>query len=314
MAQAITEVEKTKSSTAAALRFGIVELTIAIIGLVFVRRQVYLSGQFQEMLLHWQEYAMLILLFADGLIRGAHTYPFVHELADKRRTRFMKFFLPFVFFLFVACSSLCDKLNTACIRSELWRDAGLLVLAAGIYLSWSAQKTKPRELLDALMAASSAQEDNTSEKNKSKQETANSDSQSVGENIEQEHSLESPTELEPSSGKNVPDAESEKPEMEGTISGGSTISTERDKNTICSSIKTSGIWDSLRYPERFAILVELIGISIALSAWMPLLTIPGLLILFKWELTEIETQRIKALSQAYIEYQQRSWLLIPYVY
>ena len=312
MAQAITKVKKTKSSTAAALRFGIVELTIAIIGLVFVRRQVYLSGQFQEMLLHWQEYAMLIMLFADGVIRGAHTYPFVHELADKRRTKFMKFFLPFVFFLFVACSSLCDKLNTACIRSELWRDAGLLILSFGIYLSWSAQKTKPRELLDAMLVGSAQQDDNNG-----KEETisnSNSGSQSEEKDRELEHSVESPTKLEPPNRDNVSDAVSAKLEMDGTTSGESISSQETGKNSICSSINTTGIWDSLRYPERFAVLVELIGISIALSAWMPLLTIPGLLILFKWELTEIETQRVKALSQSYIDYQQRSWLLIPYVY
>lgn len=376
---------KAKSSTALALRFGIVELTIAIIGLVFVRRQVYLSGQFAEMLLHWQEYALLVFLFIDGLIRGAHTYPFIHELSDKRRNRFMQFFLPFVFFLFVACSSLCDKLNTACIRAEWWRDAGLVILAAGIYLSWRAQETKPAELRK-IMQEIAVEKQETNLKSESVAETnaqeatVNSVEEkgdafsegvdvSVGttgsvttstENLEDEHQIirsTEPTEEKSESHRGesnvlaanfAPGAEKEAagstnladvPTIEEAMIPAEPVEDDLTKqedfvsaeqvpevptidetvaapaNAVATaSLETIGIWNSIRYPERFAILIELIGISLTLSAWMPLLSIPGLIILFKWELTEIEALRTNGLAKAYQQYQERTWLLIPYVY
>jgi protein-S-isoprenylcysteine O-methyltransferase Ste14 len=51
-----------------------------------------------------------------------------------------------------------------------------------------------------------------------------------------------------------------------------------------------------------------------LSAWLPLLTLPGLVVMFKWELSDVEEFRISQFGQKYLRYKEKSWLLIPYLY
>ncbi|MBX9572783.1 MAG: hypothetical protein K2X77_28055, partial [Candidatus Obscuribacterales bacterium] len=83
---------------------------------------------------------------------------------------------------------------------------------------------------------------------------------------------------------------------------------------VFSASDLSGPWKYLRYPTRTSILVELIGLSMALAAWLPIFTLPGLIILFKWELADLEAFRISQFGDEYVKYKSRSWYLVPYVY
>ncbi|MBX9570395.1 MAG: hypothetical protein K2X77_15970, partial [Candidatus Obscuribacterales bacterium] len=140
-----------KSGFAGLLRFALIEVLVVLIGIVFVRREVYLGGHFGEMVLHWQEYAILGLSFIDGMVRGQtralYSSPF--------RKKVLRYFLPFALFLYVACASLCDKLNVGCLREEWFRDLGLFIMGGGVILLIVAQRSRPRALLTSQFGVAS---------------------------------------------------------------------------------------------------------------------------------------------------------------
>lgn len=285
------------SGIALLLRFALIEVVVVLLGIVFVRREVYLGGHFGEMVLHWQEYAVLALSFVDGLVRGQaralSTSPF--------RKRSLQFFLPFSLFLFVSCASLCDKLKVGCIREEWFRDIGLFIMGGGIILLILTQRTSPQALLKAAStqesAAITASESTVSALPESKPGTV---SEAVSTATEEETpalGLDKSLETEPSSVPPTP----------------TVVSSDEAKQTFCSA-DLKGPWRYLRYPSRTAILLELIGLSMALAAWMPIFTLPGLIILFKWEIADLESFRIHEFGDDYLKYKESSWYLVPYVY
>lgn len=73
-------------------------------------------------------------------------------------------------------------------------------------------------------------------------------------------------------------------------------------------------WRQLRYPERFALLFMLFGMSFVLSSWMPILALPGVFIALKWELADIEAFRIREIGDPYLAYRKESWSLLPFIY
>ena len=307
-----------KSGIAEILRFALIEVVVVLIGIEFVRREVYLGGHFGEMVLHWQEYAVLALAFVDGLVRGQtralYSSPF--------RKRILRYFLPFALFLYVACSSLCDKLNVACIRAEWFRDIGLCIMGGGIVFLIIAQRTRPKAFQLSGVARSKPE-------NLAEPESSNA-------SLEQEND---PTKLESEAAK--PELEAEKSEREAgkpaseapkseseTAKPGMALPdnseeparpadllnpAEPDPEPLNAS-EIRGPWRYLRYPTRTAILLELVGLSMALAAWMPVFTLPGLIILFKWELSDLEAFRISQLGDEYVKYKNSSWYLVPFVY
>src|SRR5204862_242984 len=152
------------------------------------------------------------------------------------RKRFLRYLLPVTLFLFVACGSLCARINVACIRQEWWRDAGLVLLTGGVcLLSWQ-QHTCPQELDKEMLPAVAAVEAEPAE--------------NAGCPAGQDHSgsgSDAGTALPRESGGNEAKAEGS-PEAE---------------------IQARGPWKLIRYPDRSSTLVELVGLSMALSAWMP---------------------------------------------
>lgn len=239
------------SARTVALRVGLAELLIVLAGLIFVRKEVYLAGRFSSMFLPWQEYALLALIFCDGVLRGLAEIEGQGQYPGPFKERSLCYLLPIILFLFVSCAALCDKMNVACIQAEWWRDTGLAIFASGIFLSRWEQRTRPKEL---------------------KLEKASFD-------LADECARVSNT-----AGGAVPE------------------------------IQAQGPWKLLRYPDRSSILLEFVGISMALAAWVPLLTLPGLIVVFKWELADLEALRISQFGENYLSYTRNSWFLIPYIY
>lgn len=254
-----------------ALRVGLLELAITLLALVFVRREIYVAAQFKSLLLPWQEYVMLAFMFAAGYLRGYGELQGKGLLISPFRLKSLRYLIPITLFLFVACASLCERVNIACVRQDWWRDLGLLILGSGVYLLAWQQKTRPPEL-----------------------------------------------EIEPA---RIPDFSSSEDQQnqlqtEQDSLPGVSESTEDDEILARAKkeISAEGPWKILRYPDRCSVLLELIGISMTLSAWMPLLCLPGLIIAFKWEIADLENSRIKQIGEKYNEYRKNSFHLIPYVY
>lgn len=329
-----------KFGIAGLFRFAIIEVLVVLIGMVFVRREVYMGGHFGEMVLHWQEYALLALSFIDGLVRGQtralYSSPF--------RKKVLRYFLPFALFLYVACSSLCDKLNVGCIREEWFRDLGLGIMGGGLILLIIAQRTRPNALLTArfvqdqtsinppgdgaittgpvtrnLNASQLSEEGAAEGKAVTAAENKVEDADPVVEK-DSDPKTEAESELKPgepeSSPKTGPTANQDAKPSSSDPSGQTDLRLEAQvpPEHAFLSDHVRGPWRYLRYPTRTAILLELIGISMSLAAWMPIFTLPGLIILFKWELADLEAFRISQFGDEYVKYKNRTWYLVPYVY
>jgi protein-S-isoprenylcysteine O-methyltransferase Ste14 len=234
-----------------ALRFGLLELLIVLVGILYVRKELYMSHQFKFMLLSWQQYVLLLLMFADGVLRAEPETADKANCASPFRTRFLAYFWPVTVFLFVACASLCDRINVACIRDEWWRDSGLALVGAAVLLLGWQQRTCPAEFRSGPAAAP------------------------------------------PPESAAVPP-----PESAAAPPG----------------LNVEGPWKWLRYPDRSSILLELAGITMVLCSWLPLWTLPGLAIVFKWELEDLERLRISQFGEKYMTYKKKTWFLIPFIW
>jgi protein-S-isoprenylcysteine O-methyltransferase Ste14 len=314
-----------------AIRFGLLELLVVLVGLTFVRKEVYLHAKFSSMILHWQEYALLVLMFADGVFRGFGEIQGQARYASPFRKKYLRFLLPATLFLFVSCSSLCDKLNVMCIHDEWWRDIGVVFLAAGVFLSAWSHLNRPKGLEAAIPAPKNELESVAEDERKIDAAASNTDA--AASNAAAASSKTGDAEA-------MKKTEGESADLDATTSDSSTpdssisdseeVSIEKQKSEIDQTpeseqepedifadkedIKTTGPWSLLRYPGRTALLLELVGISMTLSAWLPLLTLPGLVVMFKWELSDVEEFRISQFGQKYLRYKEKSWLLIPYLY
>jgi protein-S-isoprenylcysteine O-methyltransferase Ste14 len=76
----------------------------------------------------------------------------------------------------------------------------------------------------------------------------------------------------------------------------------------------SGPHKVVRYPDASGELLALAGLPLVFNAWLPLLALPGVIILLKWFISDQESFRISQLGEPYLEYRKRTWNLIPYVY
>lgn len=304
---------------AEALKVGLLELIVVLAGLIFVRKEVYLAGNFRAMILHWQEYALLALMLIDGICRGFGELQGQAAYSSPFRKRYLKYLLPATLFLFVSTSSLCDKLNAAAIHEEWFRDLGLAILASGVYLCAWSQNTKPVELeaeielsveeksgLEPVDEESPEKESNVPDVGRAEESKKTSDEKSVKKPLGE-------SEKKDDEAKQTHDDESEIT-SDQMRSEKSDDESSVDPDETSAEITTQGPWNKLRYPGRTAVLLELIGISMTLSACLPLLTLPGLFVVFKWELADVEAFRISQFGQKYLNYRKRSWFLIPYIY
>jgi protein-S-isoprenylcysteine O-methyltransferase Ste14 len=70
----------------------------------------------------------------------------------------------------------------------------------------------------------------------------------------------------------------------------------------------------LRHPDAAGKLLSLLGLPFVFNCWIPVLALPGVLILLKWYISDQEAFRISQLGEPYLEYRKKTWNLIPYLY
>ncbi|MBY0357606.1 MAG: hypothetical protein K2W82_06360 [Candidatus Obscuribacterales bacterium] len=193
-----------------ALRGGFFEFVLVLAAMIFIRKEVYLHGEFSTLLLSTYEYAVLAICFLDGYIRGGNPF----------RLRVLRIILPVAFFFYVACAELSFKLNAAAIHLEWLRDSGLALMVISLVLSiWSRVTVLP-----------------------------------------------------------------------------------------------AGPWRWLRFPDYFAALLMLMGLTLGLGSWLPLFALPGFFVAGKWEAADLESFRISQMGDSYLEYRKRTWCLFPFIY
>ncbi len=303
-----------RSGNAALFRIALIELAIVMAALVFVRKEVYTSGQFKALIFCWQEYVLLVLVLLDGFMRGFLISK--GRNSSPLRNRTLAAVLGVALFLFVACSSLCDKLNVACFHFDWYRNLGLSVLASGLALAYWTERTRPPQLVLKEKAITVLSDPEKNQPNASTTGSADGDYPHVVRAADWVETADQVPSEEFAKAAGSTDSierliDEREPKGDDDEPAESTSITEQESST---NINIIGPWKWIRYPDRTSILIELIGISLTLSAWMPLLTLPGLLILFKWETADIEESRVAELGESYRKYKKRTWFLIPFLY
>jgi len=70
----------------------------------------------------------------------------------------------------------------------------------------------------------------------------------------------------------------------------------------------------LRHPDAAGQLLILLGIPLVFNSWIPLLALPGVIVLLKWHISDQEAFRISQIGEPYLEYRKGTWNLIPFIY
>ena len=87
---------------------------------------------------HWQELVFFALCIVGGGVSGAVGFSLSPGERELRRQRTIVWAGAGFFFLYEACSALCEKLQLGALNFELWRNLGLALLFAGAILRvWS---------------------------------------------------------------------------------------------------------------------------------------------------------------------------------
>lgn len=70
----------------------------------------------------------------------------------------------------------------------------------------------------------------------------------------------------------------------------------------------------LRHPDAAGQVLILLGIPLIFNSWIPLLALPGVIVLLKWHISDQEAFRISQIGDPYLEYRKGTWNLIPFIY
>ncbi len=70
----------------------------------------------------------------------------------------------------------------------------------------------------------------------------------------------------------------------------------------------------VRHPEAAGALLALAGLPLVFACWLPLLSLPGIIVLLKWHIADRESFLISQFGSSYLEYRKKSWNLIPFIY
>ncbi len=275
-----------------ALRVGVAQVLLIIGGMIFIRRDVYLQGNVSSLLLHWQETWVCGAMFVDGIIRGAYGLgPYISPF----RKRILRFGLPAALFFYSSCATLCIKLHVATLDYEWARDIGVAILGVALVINLLLSLRLPVFVrgAEASMVMTARDKDE----------------------FEVDETNDSPIAInEPAEAASGEAASANEPSQIATSIKPDITTNENVKLEPAEKFEVLGIWKYLRYPDRFAILLMLSGLSLAMGAWMPLLALPGLFVAFKWEIGDLESYRTSQFGEAYLNYRKTSWALLPFIY
>lgn len=298
-----------------AVRFAIFELALFMLGMLFVRREIWQLHATTFTINFWQEGLLIPLSALDGAITGG----FSSRARNVQNTPAYKGLLlwatPLFFFLYVGCSALCERLIVGVFPTavhEPVRTIGLGIVLAGMFVRLWSQFSAPSQLQPSRSEAATRPHDGEP---KPSAEPTRTESTTPTEPTPAPDS----TPLTGEAPTRGPDDEP-KSTVESTPTTPTTptetappISSPPD-NIDSAQIFPLGPHKILRHPDASGQLLSLCGLPLVFNAWLPLMALPGIIILLKWHISDQEAFRISQLGDPYLEYRKKTWNLIPYVY
>lgn len=285
-------------------------------GILFVRREIWTLHVFDLSMPHWQEGLLLPLAAIHGGISGSFNARRREDEHAPTYGKFLKFGVPVFFVLYVACAALCERLAKGVFPggAEIWRAAGLVLVVCGIALHLWAHVTTERPEVVRL------QPDSTGRGGKSDEPAAQQGEAVPGEAVPGEAV---PAQNQRASGDSAVDAVIEKiaaalPQPTGTSRaagrGGAAGTAAGSDDQVSGVWSAGGPYRLVRYPDAAGKLLALCGIPLCFNAWLPLLAVPGIVILLKWHISDQESYRISQLGEPYVQYRKHTWHFLPFVY
>ncbi len=256
------------------VRPAILEVTLFLLGMLFVRREIWQLHASTFAIVYWQQGLLIPLIALDGAMTGAFSSRTRNVENAPAYKGMLRWGTPVFFFLYVGCAALSERLAIGVFPTainEYVRNLGVVIVIAGLYLRLWAYRTRPIQLIA----------ENTEEANLAKPAD--------------EAVLTAAPAIEVSA------ADREAAELAADA-----------KNF--SEIVPSGPHKLLRHPDAAGKLLALCGIPLVFNSWLPLLALPGIIILLKWYISDQEAFRISQLGEPYLDYRKRTWNLIPYLY
>jgi hypothetical protein len=287
------------AKTRRAIRAAAAELLYMMIGVLFVRREIWQLHVFDVSMPYWQEGMLLPLAAIDGAITGAHISwrRNVEHLPAYRGA--LRWGTPVFFILYIACGALCERLNFGLLpkAAEIFRWLGLAMVVGGVSFRLWAQSSSPSELdVETPPAVAPG-----------------------AESTEVAPTEVAPTEVAPTEVARAqevpPPSATTVPELVDKFNA----TTNKPAESPAAALLGDGLFPSgphkwLRYPDFTGRLIALCGIPLCFNAWLPLLAVPGIITLLKWHISDQEAFRISQLGERYLEYRKKTWYVVPYIY
>lgn len=324
------------------------ELALMLLGMIFVRREVWEFHATTLIISHWQAGVMVPLAALDGGITGAYSSRTRNVEHLPSYKKLMGVGIATFYFLYVACAALCERLNVGVFTmgGDYFRTLGFLIVLAGMGLRLWAHTSPPSALIQeadaaALRIGTSGADAKTSELKLTETQTgsgsatadvagAGEDAADVGTGSGAETAADVGTAADAGTPAEIGTAADAGPPAEiGTAADvGTPESPSSDTDdatptdTFVSTVAPAqeqhfflvGPHRLVRYPDALGKLISLVGLSLAFNAWMPLFILPGVFILLKWHIGDREAFRISQLGQPYLEYRKNTWNLLPHIY
>ncbi len=285
-----------------------------LLGILFVRRELWTLHMFNTSMPHWQEGLLLPLSAIDGGLSGVIKEQSRAVQHSPAYAKFLTFFVPVFFVLYVACAALCERIGQCLFpaHGEIWRAAGLVLVVAGIVLRvWAHWIWTCGSVAGNLTAG--------------KTDAANDGGTTAEPKLSQdEKSSATAGATKPQSDPSVDAvvlkiATTVKQGSAGSLaqSGSGAEGGITDAGTEGSGeirLPVDGPYRVVRYPDASGKLLSLCGIPLCFSAWLPLLAMPGIIVLLKWHISDQESYRISQLGESYLAYKKRTWHFLPFLY
>lgn len=266
-----------------AARQAVVTPALLLLGIIFVHREIWQLRAATFHLDQLQEILLLPLAVIDGAIAGAFSSSSFSDMEPSYK-KHLRWASPAFFVLYVACAALCERLSVLPIRADFVRWCGLVLVVAGVAVrAWS------RLMIPSLLRLSSG-------------------SSPLIAPDEKAHDLPAERlspESKPPGSAGIQPVSDEPPECDtGSPSGVSSRT-----NLVC-----RGPHRLVRHPEAAGALLAFLGLPLAFGCWLPLLALPGIVVLLKWHISDKEAFLISQLGEPYLQYRKESWNLIPFIY
>lgn len=144
-----------------AIRLGLVELALMLLGMLFVRREIWQMHAMSFTVPNWQEGLLIPLAAIDGMISGGLSSRRRHVQNTPSYKNLLRFGTPLFFFLYVACSALCERISVGLFPTSInatMRTIAIVIVVSGMVLRIAAQSSSPIDLAPSETAPESESE------------------------------------------------------------------------------------------------------------------------------------------------------------